>query len=52
MKGRDKRKAAKVNAAKRKGSAPCKNKPGTEQIKRIADKVVEVLDDHRVSSRS
>ena len=45
MKGRDKRKLAKANAKKRKGSAPCKNKPGTEQIAKIARKVRKTFGD-------
>jgi len=41
MKGRDKRKLARAKSAKRKGAAPCKNKPGPEAQDRIATKVIE-----------
>ncbi len=42
MKGRDKRRTAKVNAQKRKGVAPCKNKPSHKTIERIAAKVADL----------
>lgn len=44
MKGRDKRKSAKANAAKRKGMVPWKKKLTQVQLDQIAAKVVETFD--------